>query len=38
MTLSPIEHGELTLRSVLGFARSSDCVIVGGLVTGPLFG
>jgi hypothetical protein len=38
MTLSPVEHAELTTRSVAGFVRSSDGVIVGGLVTGPLFG
>ena len=38
MTLSPLENAELTLGSVEGFARSSDRVIVGGLVTGPLFG
>jgi hypothetical protein len=38
MTLSPVEHAELTARSFAGFVRSSDRVIVGGLVTGPLFG
>jgi len=38
MTLSPVEHAELTTTSVAGFIRSSDGVIVGGLVTGPLFG
>jgi hypothetical protein len=38
MTLSPVEHAELTTRSVAGFIRSSDGVIVGALVTGPLFG
>ena len=38
MTLSPVEHAELTTTSVAGFIRSSGGVIVGGLVTGPLFG
>ncbi len=38
MTLSPVEHAELTMRSIGGFVQSSDRVIVGGLVTGPLFG
>jgi hypothetical protein len=38
MTLSPVEHAELTTRSIAGFIRSSEGVIVGGLVTGPLFG
>jgi peptidoglycan/LPS O-acetylase OafA/YrhL len=38
MTLSPVEHAELTLHSLGGFAWSSDRVLVGALVTGPLFG
>ena len=38
MTLSPVENAELTVTSVEGYIRSSDRVIVGGLVTGPLFG
>jgi hypothetical protein len=38
MTLSPVENAELTVTSVEGYVRSSDRVIVGGLVTGPLFG
>ena len=38
MTLSPVEHAETTISSVGGFVQSSDRVIIGGLVTGPLFG
>jgi hypothetical protein len=38
MTLSPIENAELTTQSVAGFIRSESRVILGGLVTGPLFG
>src|SRR5438093_959824 len=38
MTLSPVENAVVTLRSISGFARSENDVIVGGLVTGPLFG
>jgi hypothetical protein len=38
MTLSPIEHAELTLRSVGGFVGSSDRVFAGAFVTGPLLG
>lgn len=38
MTLSPVEHAQLTLPAVEGFVRSSRRVIVGGLFTGPLFG
>jgi hypothetical protein len=38
MTLSPFENAVLTPRAVVGFVWSSDRVIVGGLVTGPLFG
>lgn len=38
MTLSPVEHAQLTLPAVEGFVRSNRRVIVGGLCTGPLFG
>lgn len=38
MTLSPVEHAHLTMRTAYGFIESSAPVIVGGLLTGPLFG
>jgi hypothetical protein len=38
MTLSPVEGAQLTTRSLIGFARSSHSVLLGGVVTGPLFG
>jgi Family of unknown function (DUF6518) len=38
MTLSPVEGAQLTWTTAVGFARSEMPVIVGGLVTGPLFG
>lgn len=38
MTLSPVEGARLTLVSVRGFAISEAPALVGGLVTGPLFG
>lgn len=38
MTLSPVEGAELTRQAIVGFVRSSQYVILGGLVTGPLFG
>jgi hypothetical protein len=38
MTLSPIEGAELTVTTIRGFVLSSSPVIVGGLLTGPLFG
>ncbi|HSC49131.1 MAG TPA: DUF6518 family protein [Gaiellaceae bacterium] len=38
LTLSPVEHAQLTGAGVEGFVRSSRRVIVGGLFTGPLFG
>ena len=38
MTLSPVENAALTPRSVMGFVWSSDRIIVGGFLTGPLFG
>jgi hypothetical protein len=37
MTLSPVENAHMTLTTVRGFAVSESRVIVGGLVTGPLF-
>lgn len=38
MTLSPVEHADLTVRTVSGFVHSEARVIVGSFVTGPLFG
>jgi Family of unknown function (DUF6518) len=38
MTLSPVEHAHLTVATLRGFAVSEHSVIVGGIVTGPLFG
>ena len=38
MTLSPAEGAHVTLSSVRGFLYSERAVIIGGLVTGPLFG
>lgn len=38
MTLSPVEQAHLTLRAVQGFVVSSSAVLLGGLVTGPVFG
>src|SRR4051794_24835968 len=37
MTLSPIEGARLTASGVAGYAQSSQRVLVGGLVPGPLF-
>jgi hypothetical protein len=38
MTLSPVENAHASLQSISAFVRSESMVIVGGLVTGPLFG
>jgi Family of unknown function (DUF6518) len=38
MTLSPVENAHLTLATVRGFVVSERTVLVGGVVTGPLFG
>ena len=38
MTLSPIEHAHITLAAVRGFLISERSVLIGGIVTGPLFG
>jgi hypothetical protein len=38
MTLSPVEHAHLTAAGLRGFAISESSVLVGGIVTGPLFG
>ena len=38
MTLSPVEHAHLSLATVRGFLVSERSVLVGGVVTGPLFG
>jgi len=38
MTLSPIEHAHITVATVRGFFISERSVLIGGIVTGPLFG
>jgi uncharacterized protein DUF6518 len=38
MTLSPVENAHLTLATLRGFVVSERSVLVGGVVTGPLFG
>jgi hypothetical protein len=38
MTLSPVENAHLSLASVGAFVRSERPVIVGGMLTGPVFG
>lgn len=38
MTLSPIEGAHLTQRSVIGFVGSESRIVVGSVLTGPLFG
>jgi hypothetical protein len=38
MTLSPVENAQFTILGVEGLIRSESRVIVGGLVTGPVFG
>src|SRR6266513_3039533 len=38
MTLSPFENAHLTLATVRGFVVSERSVLLGGVVTGPLFG
>src|SRR4029077_20668976 len=38
MTLSPVEHEHVTIATVRGFLISERSVLVGGIVTGPLFG
>src|SRR6185437_13712871 len=38
MTLSPVENAHLGVQTVRGFVESERRVLVGGLVTGPLFG
>jgi hypothetical protein len=38
MTLSPVENAHLTLATVRGFFVSERAVLVGGFLTGPLFG
>jgi hypothetical protein len=38
MTLSPMEGAELTVQTARGFVVSSSPVILGGLLTGLLFG
>jgi hypothetical protein len=38
MTLSPVEHAHFTVATVRGFLVSERSVLIGGVVTGPLFG
>lgn len=38
MTLSPVEHAHLTAATLRGFITSERLVLIGGIVTGPLFG
>ncbi len=38
MTLSPVEHAHVTVATIRGFLVSERGVLVGGIVTGPLFG
>jgi Family of unknown function (DUF6518) len=38
MTLSPVEHAHVTVATLRGFVVSERLVLVGGIVTGPLFG
>jgi hypothetical protein len=38
MTLSPVENAHLTLATLRGFVMSERPVLLGGIVTGPLFG
>jgi hypothetical protein len=38
MTLSPVENAHLTQASVRAFVVSERSVLLGGIVTGPLFG
>ena len=38
MTLSPVENAHLSFQTVRGFVQSERRVLVGGVVTGPLFG
>ena len=38
LTLSPVENAHFTLAGLRGFAISERSVLLGGIVTGPLFG
>jgi Family of unknown function (DUF6518) len=38
MTLSPVEHAHLSGAAIRGFLISERSVLIGGVVTGPLFG
>jgi hypothetical protein len=38
MTLSPVENAHLTVATLRGFVVSERSVLLGGFVTGPLFG
>jgi MFS family permease len=38
MTLSPIEGAHMSVASIAGFVRSQAGILIGGVVTGPVFG
>lgn len=38
MTLSPVEHAHISVAAIRGFMVSERSVLIGGIVTGPLFG
>jgi hypothetical protein len=38
MTLSPVEHAHISVATVRGFLFSERLVLVGGVLTGPVFG
>ena len=38
LTLSPVEHAHMSVAAARGFVISERPVLIGGIVTGPLFG
>lgn len=38
MTLSPVEHAHISVAAIRGFMVSERSVLIGGIVSGPLFG
>jgi hypothetical protein len=38
MTLSPVEHAHISAAAIRGFMISERGVLIGGIVSGPLFG
>jgi hypothetical protein len=38
MTLSPVENAHYSATTAVAFAVSESGVLIGGVVTGPLFG